>query len=667
MDERGERRSLLSRLPIASWLPTYDRSGLGADVLAGTVVAALVIPQALGYAGIAGVPVQLGLYAVPLALVAYAVLGTSRQLIVGPVSTVSVVSGSLIATQAAGDVDLAVRLTAALAIASGLILVLAGMLRLGWSAEFLSKPIVTGFVFGLTIVIIVGELPSLLGIPPQTGNVFQRLAAMVPDLDDVQPETLAVSAVALLVLFGGSRLAPRVPWGLVVLVGGIVVSRSADLPELGVATVGAVPEGLPPLAMPSIPVDYLPGVLFGGAGLALVGLAEGLSAARLFAQRGGYTVDSNHELVAMGASNVGAGLSGGIGVAGSLSKTAAMDRSGGRSQLAGLATALIVVVALVAFVGQLAPLPRAVLSAIVVHAVWGLMDVEALRRYAHIRRNDFIGATAALGGVLLFGTLYGLLAAIGQSVLGLVYRSSRVDVDVMGKVHGEKAAWGSTARHPERKTVDGILVLRLDSPVFWVNAPDVRDRVLAAVDGAPGTYAVILDLESTNQLDATSADVLAGLLDDLRARGIELYLVRVFHFVRRVLRRSGFEEQLGPEHMWHSISQGVREAKAARSGGLAAEPGAEPEGVPEDVLERERWAYREGGTDELADFGDFGDLPPGLLPEVLRAELPGPVDQADAHETIAVDHEHSDSAEPGPEDVPRPAKKEKVKAKKGKH
>ncbi|MCU0265076.1 MAG: SulP family inorganic anion transporter [Actinomycetia bacterium] len=624
-----------ARLPIGAWLPTYDRSKLGADVLAGTVVAALVVPQALGYAGIAGVPVQVGLYAVPLALVAYAVLGTSRQLIVGPVSTVSVVSGSLIATQAAGDADLAVRLTAALAIASGLILVLAGLLRLGWSAEFLSKPIVTGFVFGLTIVIIVGELPSMLGIPQQAGNVFQRLAGMVPHLDDVQPETVAVSAVALLVLFGGSRLAPRVPWGLLVLVAGIAVSRSADLPGLGVRPVGDVPAGLPPLTLPSIPVDAIPGVLFGGAGLALVGLAEGLSAARLFAQRGGYTVDSNQELVAAGAANLGAGLSGGLGVAGSLSKTAAVERSGGGSQVAGLATAVIVVVALVAFVGELSPLPRAVLSAIVVHAVWGLMDVEAIRRYAHIRRNDFVGAMAALGGVLLFGTLYGLLAAIGQSVLGLVYRSSRVDVDVMGKVHGEKAAWGSTQRHPERRTVDGVLVLRLDAPVFWVNAPDVRDRVLAAVDAAPGTHAVILDLESTNQLDATSADVLTALLDDLRARGIDLYLVRVFHFVRRVLRRSGFEEQLGPGHMWHSISQGVREAKAARGTVLVAE------------------------HEEFPD--DFPGLPPALLPEVPRAELP---EATEAHETIAVDHEHSDSAEPGPEDVPRPPKQRKDKKRK---
>ncbi len=202
------------------------------------------------------------------------------------------------------------------------------------------------------------------------------------------------------------------------------------------------------------------------------------------------------------------------------------------------------------------------LSAIVVQAVWGLMDVEALRRYRRVRRNDFVAAVSALAGVLVLGTLYGLLAAIAQSVLGLVYRSSKVGADVMGRIQGEKAAWGSLADHPERTPVEGILVLRLDSPIFWVNAADVRDRVLAAVDEQPGARILVLDLESTNQLDTSSADMLGLLLDDLRARDIDLHLVRVFHFVRLVLQRSGFEERLGPDHIWHSISQGVRASQA---------------------------------------------------------------------------------------------------------
>lgn len=549
-------------LPILTWLPAYSRSWLRPDLLAGAVVAALIIPQSLGYAAIAGVPVQVGLYAVPLALLAYAAFGSSRQLIVGPVSTVSVMSGSLVAASAGGDSELALKMTIALALMCGLVLVVSGVVGLGWVAEFLSKPIVTGFVFGLTVVIVVGELPNLLGIPPEAGDAFARSIDVVRHLGETDPQTLLVSVLALAVLFVGSRFAPRLPWGLLVLAGGVVFSEALDLAASGVATVGDVPAGLPPLTMPGIPLDLVPSVVFGGAALALVGLAEGLSAARLFAQEGGYRVESDQELIAMGAANIGAGLAGGLAVAGSLSKTAAAARSGGRSQVVGVATAVIVAIALVTFISSIGSLPRAVLSAIVVHAVWGLMDHGAIKRYARIRRNDFIGCIVALGGVLVFGTLYGLLGAIGLSVLGLVYRSSRVDVDVMGRIHDEKAAWGNVARHPERSTYDGVLVLRLDAPIFWVNAAEIRDRILAAVDEAPDVHVLILDLESTNQLDVTSVDMLDVLLNDLRKLDVDLHLVRVFRAVREVLRLSGFEERLGPGHMWHSMSQGVRSARA---------------------------------------------------------------------------------------------------------
>ncbi len=574
---------LRQRVPILAWFPTYDRRGLGRDLSAGVLVAALMIPQALGYAGIAGVPVQVGLYAIPLALLAYAVLGSSPQLIVGPVSTVSVLSGSLVATQAAGDAALAVKLTSALALAAGLTLVLAGLLGLGWIAEFLSKPIVTGFVFGLTVVIIVGELPNVLGVPRGHGDVFRQLIALARELPDVQVDTLVVGLIALAVLFVGGALAPRIPWALLVLLAGVVASTGLDLAARGVVTVGTVPEGLPPLGLPGIPLEMWPGVAFGGAALALVGLAEGLSAARLFAQAGHYRIDSNTELVATGAANLGAGLSGGLGVAGSLSKTAAVSQARGSSQIVGLSTAILTVVVLVAFVGSIAPLPLAVLSAIVINAVWTLMDVAAIKRYKGVRRNDFVGSMVALGGVLVLGTLYGLLMAIVQSMLGLVYRSSRVDADVMGKIDGEKAAWGSVSRHPERTTVPGILVLRLDAPIFWVNAQDVRVSVMRAVSETPDVYAVVLDLESTNQLDISSADMLMSLLRELRRADIELYLVRVFHFVRGVLKKTGFEDELGGERMWHSISAGVRAAKSHPSQtGPASNGDSTPRVVPAD-------------------------------------------------------------------------------------
>lgn len=549
------------RVPIRSWLPRYRRWWLVGDVLAGLVVAALAVPQALGYAGIAGVPVIIGLYSIPLALVAYAALGSSPNLVVGPVSTVSVMSGSLVAGMAVHDPGKAVAYTAALAIGAGLGMLAAGLLRLGWAAEFLSRPIVTGFVFGLVLLIILGEIPGLLGMTPVNGDVPSRAWQILTSLGTITPTAAGIGVAAVVILFAGARWLPRVPWGLVVLVGAIIMSSLADLSADGVPTVGDVPRGLPPLGLPQVGVDEIPQLLFGGLALALVGLAEGLSAARLFAARDGIAIDANQELVATGAANLASGLSSGMGVAGSLSKTAAARRSGSHTQVAGLATAAIVVLTLVAFAPLLAPLPRAVLSAIVIQAVWGLMDLRALQRYRRIRQNDFISAMAAMAGVLVLGPLYGLLIAIGIAVLGLVYRSSRASLEVMGKVPNEKAAWGSIREHPERRTYDGVLVVRLDAPLFFANAAGLHDRLLELVEADQGVRALVLDLEATSQIDTTSVDMLEELLSALRKRNVDLYLVRVFYSARRVLHRSGFMMELGQDHMWHSISAGVRAAR----------------------------------------------------------------------------------------------------------
>ena len=596
------------RVPVVAWLPQYDRSRLRGDAVAGAVVTALAVPQALGYASLAGAPVQAGLYAVPVALVAYAVFGSSRQLVVGPVSTVSVLSGSLLASFGVAGTAQAESYTAALALAAGLVLVAAGFLRIGWIAEFLSKPIVTGFVLGLTILVILNEVPHLLGVPSPQGEVVERVTALGEGLTrgDADPTTVLISAVSLLVLFGGARVAPRAPWGLMLLVGGLAVSAATDLAARGVEVVGSVPRGLPTPAIPAVAADDLPALLSAGAALALVGLAEGLSAARLFAGRGGYRVDADQELLASGVANVASGMFGGLGVAGSLSKTAAASDARGRSQVVGIVAAALSLVVIVAIAPALSSLPRAVLSAIVVNAVWKLMDFGALRRYARVRRTDIVTAVVAAVGVLWFGPLNGLLIAVATSVLGLVYRSSRLQIDTMGRVPGEKAAWGSMSRHAERPTYPGVLVLRINTPIFWVTAAPVLDAVVGRVDSMPGLRAVVLDLEATNQMDVTSLDALTELLRALRDRDVDLYLVRVMWPVRRAMKESGMMTDIGEDHLWHSISQGVREARAAH--GLLGYPSI-PGGVfdsdwlsaadeqPPEAAEEERIAPREPDPD----------------------------------------------------------------------
>jgi len=616
-DARADRwHQLRTWLPILAWLPSYRRERLRGDVVAGAIVASLLIPQSLGYAEIAGVPVQVGLYAVPLALLAYAVLGSSPQLVVGPASTVAIVSGSLVADISGGDPRQAIAITAALAVATGIVLVVLGLLRLAWVAEFLSKPIVTGFVFGLTLTIIIGELPTLLGIDKPGGDLLGVLVRTLARLDQTDALTAVIGGIALLALFGGARLAPRVPWGLIAVVVAVAVSSLADLAGRGVATVGEVPTGLPPFGIPVVAPNRIGAIAVGGISLALVALAEGLAATRLFASRGGYRVETERELIGMGGANIAAGLSGGLAVAGSLSKTAAADQAGGGSQITGLTSAGLTLIVLVALAGFFEELPRAVLSAIVVAAVWGLMDVRAMRRYRFVRPADFAAAIVGAAGVVLFGPLSGLGVAIAVSLLAIIYRATFPRIEVLGKISDEKAAWGRLRKHPNRRPVPGVLVARLDAPLFWVNATAIEDRLLHELDDWPDTRAMVLNLEATTRMDTTTADVLEHLLDELQRRDVALYLARILHPVHAVLTRAGFIERLGDDHVWHSISQAVRAArrdtglKAASGGGAdrgGASAGTAAEVSPPDT--RADGGGAAAGRGDGADALDDSDRP----------------------------------------------------------
>lgn len=591
-------------LPIGlRLLRNYSGRHLPQDVLAGLLVAALAVPQALGYAVVAGVPVQVGLYTLPPALLAYALFGSSRLLFVGPVSTVSVLSGSIVGALSDGDRALAITLTATLALTAGAVLVAVGLLRLGWVAQFLSEPIVTGFVAGLVVLIVIGEIPALAGVSAPSGGIFQRIDETVRNLGDFHGVTLAVGASALAVLFVGSRLLPRAPWSLIVLAGGIAVSTTADLASRGVRVVGEVPTGLPLPSMPVVDVQLWSGIITGGIAIAAVGIAEGLAAVRTFAPTGAIDPESdNREFVGHGAANLASGIFGGMGVGGSLSKTAANARAGAFTQVSGVAAAVIVLLFVAFAAALLSDLPRAVLSAIVIHAVWGLVSPSTFRRYAAVRRNDFVAAVVAFGGVLFLGPLNGLLLAIAQSLLGLVYRSMQVGVDEMGRVEGEKAAWGSVGNDSSRRTYRGVTVLRPDGPLFWANATSVVGHIEMATRARQPLYAVVLDLEATNQMDTTTAERLDGLLTRLRAEGTDLYLVRVFGNVRDVLSKSGFLDTLGPDHVWHSIAAGVKAARAARAAGI--DP-ANPFPTPDEVDPLDEPDELDGGAGErIASKGE---------------------------------------------------------------
>lgn len=550
-------------LPIVRWLPHYRSVYLRSDILAGLAVASVAIPTALGYATVAGAPVQAGLYALPAALLLYAVFGSSRQVSVGPTSTVAIMSGAVIYQIGGDGMDpaRAAALTAAVAMAAGIVLLLSGMLRTGWMTDIISRPVITGFTIGLSIVVILSELPHLLGVPTPSGGFVPRLTQTLSMIPQASGSTVVIGVLALAIVFIGPRVSATMPWSLLLMAAGIIGAAWLHPENSDIEVLGAIPSGLPTFQIPAISVSDIPQVLLGGASVALAGIGEGLAAGRTFATRGNYRIDADQELAGTGAANVASGLVGGMSVTGSLSRTATAAITGGKTQVTGLIAAACVIVVLLFLTGLLSNVPRVVLSAIVIASVWPLLDWKTLAWYRRIRRNDFVAALTALFGVLLFGPLYGLLAAIAISVLGITLRSSQVTIDELGKIPGEKAGWGAVGEHAERTLVPGVLVLRINAPVFWANSSRVVELVLHEVDARPDTRVVVLDLEATSQMDSTTLASLDSLLTSLRAEGIDLYLARVMYAARLVMEHAGFSDQLGDGHIWHSISQTVREAR----------------------------------------------------------------------------------------------------------
>jgi high affinity sulfate transporter 1 len=589
----GSVRTAISRIaPLTLWLPKYDPRWLGRDALAGLAVAAVAIPTAMGYSTVALTPVQAGLYALPAALIMYAIFGSSRQLAIGPTSTVALMSGAVVAgIEGIEDPSRAIAMTAGVAVAAGVWLTLFGLLRLGWVTDFISRPVIVGFSFGLGLTVLAGELTHLLGIPPEDPHFVQRVLHTVENIGQTNPYTLAIGALGLAVLFIGGARRPAVPWALLLMVAGIALAQFFDTRGHDVEVIGAIPAGLPTLGLPDVSTTDIVPIAVGGLAVAVAAVGEGLSAARIFASREGYRINADSEFLGSGMANIGAGLSGGMGVCGSLSRTATSVNSGSRTQVSGLTAALVSVVFLLTLTGVLADVPRVILSCIVVVSVWFLLDVRTLRYYRRVRHNDYVSALVGLGGVVFFGPLYGLLAAVALSMLGVLYRSSRVNIDALGKIPGEKAGWGAAAEHPERTLVPGVLILRLDAPLFWANCEPTHQRILEHIDASEDLRALVLDLEATGQMDTTTTAMLRELLAELRAMDIDLFIARLHYRARVVLERDGFTDELGPSHMWHSISQTVKAAKAHVAG--------KPLPVSEDAT---------SSADEEPDARDSGEL-----------------------------------------------------------
>ena len=520
----------------------YERRWARPDLLAGLTLWAVLVPQALAYASIAGVSPVVGLYAAPGALVLYAALGGSRVLVVGPMAASAALSAATVGDLAAGGGERFAVLTAGLAIVAGLAALLAGLVRLGFLADFISQPVLKGFVIGLALTIIVGQLPKLFGIPRGTGNFFEQSWELITHLGSTQGLTLLVGLLSLALIAGLRRLAPAVPGPLVAVVAAIAAVKAFGL---DVPTVGAISSGLPSLGLPDMGLHDAGALAAGGLGVMLIAFAESLGAAKAYVE-GTRPLDASRELVALGGSNIAAGLSSGMVVSGSLSKTAVNASAGARSQASGLLAALLTVVALLFLTGLFEDLPQATLAAVVIAAVAPLIDVPGLvelyrtytrrlgRQFGWVARPDFIGAIAALLGVTVFETLPGLFIGICASLVLLVYRASRPHVAVLGRTPGPDGAYRDAARHHDAASSGEVVVLRIESGLYFANADNVAARIRDA-GLADGVRGVVLDAETTPFIDVTAARMLVSVRDQLRAHGVALALARDVGQVRDVL------------------------------------------------------------------------------------------------------------------------------------
>ncbi len=533
-------------MPILSWAPHYERTDLRSDLAAGLTVGAMLVPQAMAYALLAGLPPEVGLYAATIPVVIYALFGTSRQLAVGPVAIVSLLTASalapLVEEGSAGYLGAA----ALLAFMVGIVHIVLGVGRLGFLVNFLSHSVLIGFTAAAAIIIGFSQAKHVFGISTERKDHFyETVFEFFDNAADTNSTTLTVGLMALVVLFVLKRFAPRVPAALVVVVGSILAVEFLNLESHGVEVVGDIPDSLPAFGFPEFSGSMIGNLAMTALVITLVGFMESIAVAKVYARRHRYELDANSELIGLGAANVAAGLFGGYPVTGGFSRTAVNDTAGARTPLASIITAGIVLATIAFLTPLFASLPNAALGAIIIMAIVGLIDVAEMRHIAKVKKTDLIGLAVAFAATLALGIELGILVAVVASMLVVFARMSMPHSAVLGLVDGT-TSYRNTARFPEARTIDGVRIVRIDAALSFVNAVNVKKLLLALADGiTQEPRALLLDASGINDLDATGAEMLLELLAEMDDRNVVLHLAEVKGPVRDVLRSADIWEQMG--------------------------------------------------------------------------------------------------------------------------
>jgi high affinity sulfate transporter 1 len=551
--------SIAERLfPVLNWLPNYQREWLWPDVLAGLAVWAVMVPEGMAYAGIVGVPPIMGLYTLSPPLMAYALLGTSRLLVVGPdtaTGLISAITVGAVAVQGTAEFN---TLTSTLAILIGVFFLLFGALRMGWVAAFIPTPVMRGFIEGLICVTIIGQVPHLLGINGTSGNFFTKLWFVLRHLPDASRAPVLTGLLSLIVMLSLRRLAPRIPAALVVAVAATILVGLFHGEAAGVSVVGDLPSGLPHLTLPDLDPAKLRDLVPGALAIVLVGYAEALGAAKAAAMEGGGDVDPNQELVAHGPANILSGLFGGFLAVGSLSKTSVAMAAGARTQLANLVAAVLCLLTLVLLTPLFKGMPHPALAAIVIAAMLHLSKPGYLRDLFARSRWEFALATIVVAGELTLGVLQGIALGVALSLLMLIYRTSHPHTAVLGQLPGAEA-YRDIQRHPEAHTFPGLLIWRGGGDLFFASIGHHDEGLRAALAASrPQAKHVLVDAEPVNFIDSSACDALLNLIKALQSQGVAIAFARVRDEVREAMRFVGIEAAVGSTNFYERVTDGVR-------------------------------------------------------------------------------------------------------------
>lgn len=534
-------------------LLNYRREWFRADLVAGVSVAAVAVPTAIAYAQLIGFEPIVGLYAAILPLVAYALFGTSRQLIVNPDAATCAVFAATVLPLAGGDPNALRSLSMVLAGLTGLVCIVAGLFRLGFVADFLAKPILVGYLNGVAISIFLGQIGKVFGFAMHSRGIIPRLIEFAGKLPQTHLPTLAVGATTFAIIMGSKRLVPRAPAPLLATAAAVALVYGLSLEASDVAVVGALPAGLPTLSWPQFDPELLKPLLGGALGVALVSFSSGMVTARSFAARNRYDIDVDQEFIALGACQIAAGMSQGFAVTGADSRTAVNDAMGGKTQVVGLIASATMAVVLFFLTEPLRYLPVAALGAVLIVAAVGLFDVAALRKMWRVNRSEFVLALFTTLGVIWLDLLEGILLAVGCALLLLIKRTSRPPDAVLGRVPGMRG-WHNVADHHDAVTQPGLMVYRFSAAIVFFNAGYFKKQVLELVARHPDIEWLVVDGSTINVVDVTGAEMLESLAEELEAKDVRFCLANVHRDVRNILKRAGTLSRINTDFIFPSLN-----------------------------------------------------------------------------------------------------------------